>query len=479
MLDVVENLDMIIRTCSVLKEIYENLWKLGKCRVSCGHVVMWSCGHVLIPRVSALFLLLAGVCLGRAQVYGQVQETVDNAILTAKVSIPGVTSDGHRISGTNVALSCESKAQNNGASVSDPVVQVRLKQAVLTIGGEFVYSDVFTVAFNEPEPVSEASSLAAPVPQVQEPVLYPDVRDPRDVIFASTKFEHQAEVEVSLTLTYTLKRSSGATAEHELDAAVITPQAYNKLLLWRTYCNENGYPLLPQYEDWIDEALAELILWYELANYEVEFVLPDLTGWPIPVNKDDILAGMNDVTSVAGLSHGNAQGVTDSAGIGSQSNIAWSEIESALGDRYTPPALTPQVSHLFFFSCGTIPGQLNSHFWLTRVPRAASGNIVNAANLGFDRPYKFCAEERVFIETLFDHLHLGFTMQQALEVANAESPLPARTTVPTSTPEYALGVLLGDADFATFGRVYLPPSVRAAQDGLPYANWWWALPHTP
>ncbi len=124
-------------------------------------------------RLLVLAVLLIGTCFAGARVYGQVQETVDNAILTAKVSIPGVTSDGHRISGTNVALNCESKAQNNGASVSDPVVQVRLKRAVLTIGGQSVYNDVFTVAFNEPEPASKALSLRHRHLRVRNPCSIP------------------------------------------------------------------------------------------------------------------------------------------------------------------------------------------------------------------------------------------------------------------------------------------------------------------
>ncbi len=479
MLDVVDNLDMIIRTCGVLKEIHENLWKFGKRRVSCGHVVMWSCGHVLIPRVSALFLLLAGVCIGRAQVYGQVQETVDNAILTAKVSIPGVTGYGHRISGTNVPLSCESKAQNSGASVSDPVVQVRLKRAVLTIGGQSVYNDAYNVAFNEPEPSLSATSLVAPAPQGQEPVLYPDVRDPRDVIFASTKFEHESAVAVTLTLTYVLKRSSGASDEHELDPAVITPQAYNNLLIWRTHVTEANtnppfiplIPFMPTWDAWVEDSKEEAIAWYENANYGVTY--------NSQATKSQIEAALASVTSVFGITHGDETSVTDGVGIGTAYSLTWSDIESSLEDRYTSTTL-PQVSHLFFYACATVPGQSPDLFWLSRVPRAATGDIVNAGSLGFDRSYIFTYHEMQHIHALFHYLSDGYTISAALLEVNEHNAIPVDANSSEEEDfEAALAVWLGDP-FATFSNVYLPPDVRSALSApYVYVNWWWAPPLVP
>ncbi len=311
-------------------------------------------------------------------------------------------------------------------------------------------------------------------------MLYPDVRDPRDVIFASTKFDHDSAVAVTLTLTYVLKRSSGASDEHELNPAVITPQAYNKLLIWRTHVAELDsdppshiplLPWLPTWDAWVEDSKEEAIAWYESANYGVNYISM--------ATKSQLEAALTSVTSVFGITHGNATSVTDGVGIGSAYSLTWSDIENGLGNRYTSTTL-PQVSHLFFYACATIPGQSPDLFWLTRVPRAESGVIVNAGSLGFDRGYIFTYHEMQHIHVLFHYLSEGYAISSALLEVNEHNGIPVdANSSEEEDPEVAIAVWTGDP-YATFSNVYLPPDVRDALSAPhAYVNWWWAPPHVP
>jgi hypothetical protein len=394
-----------------------------------------------------------------------------------------VNADNDDVSGTNVQVGLVATALNTGAPVADPVSQVRLKKAVLTVGGETLYSDEFLLNWTPPGPATSEISYTDPVDDAPDPIgtsrsnysalqgpnpePFEGIKDPRDIIFASTHFAFNSQVTVTLTLTFALKRASGSVTEVQLDPAIIKPKAWNRVTLWRTHRTGAGLPLLPNYplwDGWMEDAVNVANTWHTNAKYSVSIVDPG--------TRAAILLDMASSTSVFAITHGNPSSIDDST----NGTITWSDMETALGDRYHPAATLRPVSHVYLYACNTVPGMEPTKFWLWREPLNNGSPAVNSSGNGFNNSYTFTALEQQHMHVFFQQFDLGKTAKRAVTAANDAFPIPASYG---SSGTFAKLTIIGD-EYQTFNHVYLPPAVR---DALPepkvYTNWWWAPPHVP
>lgn len=413
------------------------------------------------PRWLAAVTLLLLCALSPGQGYGQVWYPIDNATFKVEVAVTGVGADDHKISGTNVLVTTSARAQHNSTLVANPVVQVRLFKSKLTVGSETVFDDTHEVNWSGAEEEHEPPHRG---PRVFDPPYFDNVKNPRDCRFTSTHFDHGSVVTITLTCTFKYKRQNGEIDEVTPPAAIVKPKSHNQVALWRTNVNGLGGALTTQQTGWIQASYQEAYDAFTAAKYSI--VPGEISS------KSAIVAALVNCTAVFGLSHGSLAGVTDSTGLGSGHSITWSEFESGLGNRYSPPGIPP-VSHIFLYACQTTPGgQSPDLFWLWREPLAAGEPIVNAGSFGFDSPYPFCAEEAAHVEKLFQVFASGNTAYFAVLYSNEHCPIPRLTGSRES--QYANIFLVGGDSYSTFSHVYLPPAIRntLGYPGL-FPYWYW------
>lgn len=409
-----------------------------------------------------------------AQPYGATWVAFDNATFKVTVGAPYVTADNHKISGTNILVGTAAQAQHRVAEVSDPIQKVRLWKSKLEINlastGEVIYNDTHVFDWNDAEALFP-TAMRGPAADL-DPATFENVKNPRDLRFASTHYSHDTQLTIKLTCQFKYRRESGTVGETEEITAAVKPRVWNKVVLWRTQVNEYGFPLQPQDEGWVWASYDRAKAAFLDAKYDV----PNL----MISNKTTLLAAMPSATAVFGLSHGSLSRLTDSVGVTSPANtITWAEFGTALGNRYSPPGIPP-VSHFFAYACQTMPGgQMPDLFWLWREPLASGEPIVNACAYGFDERYVFCTEENQHIEALFAHFSAGKPAAVAVARANSEVEIP--TVAGSRNSKAPLKFAGGDQAYATFKHVYLPPAIRDAlpEPDFAYADWKWLPADVP
>jgi len=377
-----------------------------------------------------------------------------------------VTADDDKISGTNVVAATGAAAQHKAVVVSDLIEKVRLYKSKLTVNGETIYDDTHVVDWSDAEPAVETTHG----PSSPDPANFENVKNPRDLRFASTHFSHDSQITITLTCVFKYRRVSGSVSETEGVVATVKPKAWNRVVLWRTNVTEANLPLDAQQAGWVGASYDRAKAAFLDAHYQV-------SSQGIP-DKSEILAELPTATAIFGLCHGSLTGITDGTGVGTGHTITWSEFKTALADRYHPPGIPP-VSHFFAYACKTMPGgQSPDSFYLWREPLGEYETIVNGACYGFEDNYVFCTDENQHIETLFDTFATGTIAFQAVAEANRLAPIP-RQNGTREDPNAPLKIAGGDA-YTTFSHVYLAPEVRdALNDPYLYADWKWIPPTVP
>lgn len=233
----------------------------------------------------------------------------------------GVTSDNDKISGTNVVAATGAAAQHKAVVVSDLIEKVRLFKSKLTVNGETIFDVTHVVDWTD----AESATIAAHGPTELDPANYENVKNPRDLRFASTHFAHNSQLTITLTCIFKYRRVSGAVAETDPVVAAMKPKAWNRVVLWRTSVNVFNQPLDSQQAGWVAASYDRAKAAFLAANYQVSF------NW-IP-DKSEIIAELLTATAIFGLSHGSQADITDGTGVGAGHSITWSEFHSALADR--------------------------------------------------------------------------------------------------------------------------------------------------
>lgn len=318
----------------------------------------------------------------------------------------------------------------------------------------------------------------------QEPVEFMDIVNPQGIRFASTRWADGTSVAGTLTLTYKLKRQSGAIIDSPPVVTVITPQTFNRLQLLGTNDNPFGG------EDPLFQTQSDLLTQFASASSSPSHTVNPSAG--LAARSESAVAIAQKITEstfMVALTHGSAYDFSDS-----HSNfVVHFDFGLGLPDVHVevmqkPSAGIPPYNLVCFWACATLSGSPHlpvigyeiqspdqAYLGFARSIQVDLWTAQQIKEHGFPPHWSVPKEGGIsdHASDFLDHLWLGDTVADALDKANEN--FPPIHSLGNNQYEQQPMEFRGD-EYTRMRYVYLTgPERTILNNDISKINVWWIL----